>query len=175
MEGPFVLDTLLKEGKKLQDAMLEEYEKYVGHLKLDDKGRDPRLLELLRKIEAVPLFDQEIKAIKAFVEDKHEEWLTIWRTFKDDSEQSSKTKGKSGTKLIHELAGAFAKFPEKEAPILGVTGALPRILAACAYEKGAKFGFSVAFQVLCQMKASSHPSGAGHERTRPDPRPVTSP
>ena len=158
----FILEVLMKKGEDLRDQMLSKYEKQVNGFELSDRTRDQALIARLHEVEMEPLLRAEVETIKLFVGDCYKDWCAIWGNRNQDPFGASRRANRmerSSSKKVQELAEKFASFPTERAPTLRVTHALTDIKALCAYQKGAKFGFAVAFQALCEIKASMDPSG----------------
>jgi hypothetical protein len=174
----FILDILAKAAEDLGAQYIREFEMTngmltgYGHRKttkpdVDLKKPWQKLLDL---VASKPLQDPtriilqvELELIQKHVEKSHDAYVTGGRNASSSPSKSDRQSNKRGKKAPRKdcMAEAKQKFAEDIAGIelLSAVGDLESIKASCAYHRGEKFGFCVAFQQLCAIKAKASPGG----------------
>jgi hypothetical protein len=157
---PFILDILQGFGNELKEGFLREYTNLSGQPGVarfeadrDLLGPYQKIMQKLSEIESLPgvylneLARQartELRTIDVHVENMKTEWARIFRTAP-----------KSARNRINNLRRKFESGPD--VPYLSHLGDIPEIRASCAYRLCSadipRFAFSVAFDVLCKIKA----------------------
>ena len=157
VKKPFILDELRREGDKIQNDLLKQYDEIVKTSYKLDK-------DLTRPWEESSELDysvikEELERIKSHVDECNREWGSMWRrvfasnNFQAESskaQQEAKRKAENGQKTA--LARQFASGPP-DCPILTVMGMVDTLRASYAYKKSHKFAWAFAFQALCKIKA----------------------
>lgn len=163
----FILDELLKSGKRLLDDLLIRYDALTKPEDLPDEYVVAAYTNIaLKSTELAP----EIRVVETFVRDLFSRWKAINdevnALFNKATDERKKTKGgkKDSCKrvrldLTKKLAEDFAKGPpEDSTQKLRSLGKLEAALAAYAYTIRPVFAYNMAFSALCMIKAEpSHP------------------
>jgi hypothetical protein len=156
--GPFIIDTLKYFGAELADSFLCKYEQLPGAAGLTTA--DPHLLEpydqILGKLSKMESLHR-VHA-KEFVQEAHRELNKLKEhvgAMRSDWPTALKKKsGSTQNRNVDNLRRRFNSGPD--APHLSFLGDVPTIRASYAYhlcKENTRFAFSMAFDVLCQIKA----------------------
>ncbi|KAI0341433.1 hypothetical protein BDW22DRAFT_303425 [Trametopsis cervina] len=155
---PFILDELLEEGARLKDEKLAEYGRMGTGLEYrpDEDLKRPWKDALLLDI---PGYKEELKILSAHVNECLKDWAvsvgdTAMNSRLAESKAKREARQKAGTKGKLDLAKKFAAGPVG-CPLLRALGKLESVRASCAYTKNMSFGWAMAFQALCAIKAST--------------------
>ena len=161
--GPFVLDALKRSGIKLAEEFSSKYRGLSGQpgatrSMTPDRhllGPYQQIVEKLSRMERLPqvhLSDlvrearKELQEVEKHVKNKKSEWGKCFQ---------KKNSGSTRNAMLNDLRRKFNLGPD--APHLSLLGEIPEIRASFAYKlHGAEnptFAFSVAFEVLCVIKA----------------------
>ena len=164
--GPFVLDTLKRFGNDLTNTFMCKYKELGGQpgvARFDTADRhlmgpyEQIMLKLskmesLRQVHANDFVQEarkELRKVEGHVENIKSEWTNFFSTF---SKKKSESKQKC---TVDDLRQQFRSGPD--APHLSLLGDVPEICASYAYRLcgagHARFAFSIAFEVLCNIKA----------------------
>jgi RNA-dependent RNA polymerase len=157
--GPFILDILKGFGSELQERFLHEYDNLSGQpgtarfeADRDLLGPYQKIMGKLSEIESPGVYPKELarearkelRTVEIHVEDVKTEWARIFRAPKS-----------ARNRMLVDLRRKFESGPD--VPLLSHLGDIPEIRASCAYRRcsadAPRFAFSVAFDVLCKIKA----------------------
>ena len=161
--GPFVLDTLKEFGISLEEGFMCKYEELPGQpgaATADHHLLSPyeQITKKLSTMESLPQVHvstfvqearKELRNLEKYVKDVKLQWSSSFST-------PSKKKSESTPKRTRDdLQRSFRSGPD--APHLSLLGDVPEICASYAYKLCgaglARFAFSIAFEVLCNIKA----------------------
>jgi hypothetical protein len=161
--GPFVLDTLKEFGRDLEDGFMCKYEELrgqTGAATADHHLLSPyeQITKKLSTMESLPQVHvgtfvqearKELRSLEKYVKDGKLQWSSSFSTpSKKNSESTPK-------RTRDDLQRSFRSGPD--APHLSLLGDVPEICASYAYQLcgagHASFAFSIAFEVLCNIKA----------------------
>lgn len=161
--GPFILDILQDFGNELKEGFLREYANLSGQPGAARFEADRDLLATYQKImgklseietihrvylnELAREARTELRTIEVHVESMKAEWARIFRTGSMSARE----------RKLDNLRRRFESGPD--VPYLSYLGDISEIRASCAYRRGSagtdipRFAFSMAFDVLCKIKA----------------------
>jgi RNA-dependent RNA polymerase len=159
--GPFILDILTEEGKKLRDDLMKDLTAQMDSIsRMHDRDRDLSHL-LWPALASSPDFAPDLEKIRWHVLPLIEECKRLGGETEGQSVLSSKAshgqKKVSDNKWV-ELAKKYAQGPEGVSKLLADTRQVELLKASCAVELASptsKFPFMVAFAALCRLKAEA--------------------
>ncbi|KAI0829054.1 RNA dependent RNA polymerase-domain-containing protein [Trametes gibbosa] len=167
--GRFILDELLQEGERMRDFHLHRYDQFIQTTQYSARS-DQELLRPYTTASALPDLSQvksDLTRIRTHVEEHITKWQKTARASKSTPRTPSrrgKTRGGrsapvEGRNKWRELKKSFATGPDIASDsLLATLGDLEALKASCAYALNPKFAWSVAFQALCRIKATSQGS-----------------
>ncbi|KAJ7646908.1 RNA dependent RNA polymerase-domain-containing protein [Roridomyces roridus] len=175
--GPFVLDSLLKEGGTVKDALLEEFNvvaSHVGSKKSPDPDADVREVYIRAKelAKTRPAIAADLKLIKEWMEklcaDYRAKLPTPNQPGVPGSGNKEKDRRKKGPARMSDnmmlpvmqeyrrsIDGKFQHFDERD---------LDDIKASCAFTLSPSFAVSMAFQNVCELKRRAEIKRGAHNR-----------
>ncbi|KZT02230.1 uncharacterized protein LAESUDRAFT_662372 [Laetiporus sulphureus 93-53] len=165
---PFVLDELLRAGKKLQDAHLAHFEQLK---KTSPENRDEDLTRPFEEAaaQAHPVLKNDLDLIDEHVRMHVRQWQQLSTLQLDGSPAKprvspkkfpSKPAGKARPKtekdrLYQRLGESFVRGPDGLHILSALPGAVHTLIASAAYRANVKFAFRFAFRDLCRIKAEA--------------------
>ena len=161
-----ILDVLKKAGQQKGDELLRRYESIESQTSEDKDLSLPydTAIDYAHKASdrGVDIFSKEIKFIRDHVDAAHK----MWRKAVSKSAQESPTTPTTNTKRKSskktdgdDLSLASARAYAQPLEDICLTPNLEEVKASYAYKISRSFGFSVAFQELCRIKARASPGG----------------
>ncbi|KAI0082129.1 hypothetical protein K474DRAFT_1655468 [Panus rudis PR-1116 ss-1] len=153
---PFILEAIQKEGQELHDQRMYSY-----HIRaVDVSKKDPHLLQPWNNVNSINdvNIQNELKLIKAHVNEVHNKWSGFWSTTRGEGS------GKSNSRLqVAAFRREFLEVPSG-VQILKMLGRTDVLAASYAYkDKKGIFAFAVASAALCKIKAESQLVPMTHE------------
>ena len=162
--GAFILDTLIKNAKKMDTAFWIEYETerkalILKHSFYQDCDIMKEFMNFTHDKDGGGIWGDELKVAKTFVVEQHKEWGNI-RLSSPRKPSASKAKQKEVDRerdaKYRNLSIAFNQGPPRDATrFLRKFGLLERYMAVYAYTLSPRFAFHVAFTTLCRIKAQA--------------------
>lgn len=156
--GPFILDQLHSKINSVSNDVLDQ-------LKLQTDGEStPQDPDLLRpwtdaKKTGVAAIERELDLIEAHVKSCKTRWSLTGggRASNFTTESHAQRKKKEKQKLVQDLQEKFRQKPDGVVllPLMG-SGTVDILKASLAYSMSETFAFSMAFKLLCRIKAESH-------------------
>lgn len=163
-----ILDILRKAGQRKGGELLKRYESIEAKASQDKDLSLPydTAIDYSHKAfdRGVDIFSKEIKNIRDHVDAAHKMWAKAVSSSKGAQESPTKpaknTKRKSSKKTDgDDVSLASARAYAQPLEDLCLTPNLEEVKASYAYKISQSFGFSVAFQELCRIKARASPGG----------------
>ncbi|KAK7063554.1 RNA-dependent RNA polymerase [Favolaschia claudopus] len=177
--GPFVLDSLLAAGTSQKDQLLQQFEKttaiHLGvrenrpdlepHVDLDNppdpdiEGAYHRLTQIGKESNAS--IAEDLEAIRAHIHPlrvKYKDLIQELAKEKDKQQDQPQSNQEHGNKPFENaMLGLIRNFrqPVKNLKILHLIGDVDEIKASWAFHLGQKFGFSMAFRDICELKRTA--------------------
>jgi hypothetical protein len=151
----FILDILMEVGTIQSELHLREYDKLEPRPGRDDQDllspyKTAKSNAVLSLDAGFKAFHNELDLIEQHVRAVRRKWQTVGSR----SQKQSRVK-KQGKDPYHELAEQFAA----KVPGIIFTVNADKVKASFAYSLGAKFGFCMAFKLLCAIKAEANVKG----------------
>jgi hypothetical protein len=151
----FVLDVLVKAGEEEQERHLIEFDKLEVGDSIDQALLEP-YERVVRKASNVPILSSELEAIKDHVFRLYDPWKNVCGLLREASQ--SGPGWRRSTRDRNQLSNLVKQFAD-EVPGICVLPNADEIKASFAYKVSLKFGFSMAYQELCAIKARSEVQG----------------
>lgn len=160
----FILEALLKEGRKIESTILAEYDTKI--LRPQGEPPDPDLLRPYEDAQKIVSLKCELSKITAVVDQSLLCWRTAtWTPSNDPSSPNKNKKERQQSKqtndtIRHDILALYAQVPVGADTFVAL-GRLDAVKASYAYHiswnkfKGAKFAWAVAHRDLCKIKAES--------------------
>ncbi|KAJ7439963.1 RNA dependent RNA polymerase-domain-containing protein [Mycena latifolia] len=179
--GPFVLDVLLAAGVVTKDKIMVELDsvvKLASGNTVDADAREPykRALAILEEPAFIDSpIAQELEILKAHVEDMrerfHQQHGKGQNVLQPEPRKGKKGKGKGKGKgpskqtddCMLPIMRDFRQ-PLEGVRLLGLLGDVDEIKASYAFTLGNPFGFSMAFQELCEIKRRAEMKRGPHNK-----------
>ncbi|EKM61658.1 uncharacterized protein PHACADRAFT_135496 [Phanerochaete carnosa HHB-10118-sp] len=156
--GRFVLEQLQDAAKEIEGNVKKRCETQLSGLAVK---KDADIVALWKQYSDVPLLQDETAAVRDFVNDCYQKWLSIWgrspskrdRVFYGSKKEAQESRSKNDASR-RAVAAEFNEGPDPaRTSVLRKLGLLDKAMAACAYAAGRKFAFDVAFTQLTLIKA----------------------
>ncbi|KAJ7511709.1 RNA dependent RNA polymerase-domain-containing protein [Mycena galericulata] len=168
--GPFVLDSLLAAGEATKDTLLVEFETDVASHLTSDSPIDADLTAPYKRLKAFANADADGNILAAdirIIENRIEELLPrylseVGKYMKNDPQEpwelaKNNRKKRSAKMTDNPMLPIMRDFRE---PLVGlkylhITSNVDEIKASCAFTRNARFGLSMAFRDICQIKTNA--------------------
>lgn len=164
---PFVLHAMVEAGNRIEKQLLKEYDDGAQHQERSDSdlARPYDLASTYAQAasdnDQIPHFMDELALIKKHVDQAYEEWIDACHALKrekgkeDLMDKKPKPKKKKGEDVMLRASQIYAE----DVGGVRLTPNVGELKASYAYKRSSSFGFSVAFQELCLIKAKASSGG----------------
>ncbi|KAJ7144779.1 RNA dependent RNA polymerase-domain-containing protein [Mycena crocata] len=160
--GSFVLDILLAAGAVTKDELWVEFDKCAKEI-IESQLTDEDIEEPYKRMEAaaagVPAIAADLELLKARVEQSREEWMKQVGKLKRNDSLEQKTNRKKGParQTDNVMLPVIRDFRQPlrsdgSSSILENLGVVDEIKTSYAFALSFPFGFSMAFQDVCEIK-----------------------
>jgi len=160
--SPFILDALVEEGESLRNQMLQKYRALRTRFPEEDKDlckpwSEAKAKAAQAKVHGIDGFSANLEDIEAHV---NEAFMGYQRAVAIGANRSAAESSSSGSRDHYDkVARNFADFPKFRDFVFYSDDDVQILKASLACTKSMSFGFSVAFNTLCTIKARAQAGG----------------